>query len=189
VSAESVPTKFRSRSMIIVYYDSDIQKTFEGIVRNIGTARNNIRKARMANRMETISTGTTISLSTARTSPNDTFGVIDNALEKAQSLCERGAHQFLREGDCESEISGAKDSFEEAKRLSEQELVTLKAAKEVQQQQEKEEAKRLSLVSGYNGEPNSGILEADDDESEDVEEMVLTKPRFSVRSTRSMART
>jgi hypothetical protein len=57
ISNESVPTKFRSRSMIIVYYDSEIQKSFEEIVRNIGTARNNIRKARMADRMKALNSG------------------------------------------------------------------------------------------------------------------------------------
>jgi hypothetical protein len=57
ISSESIPLKFRSRSMIIVYYDSEIQQSFEEIVRNIGTARNNIRKAKMADRMMAISSG------------------------------------------------------------------------------------------------------------------------------------
>jgi hypothetical protein len=61
-SNASLPTKFRSRSMIMVYYDSEIQKSFEQLVRNIGTARNNIRRARMANRMEAVSSGKNPSL-------------------------------------------------------------------------------------------------------------------------------
>jgi len=195
LSAESVPTKYRSRSMIIVYYDSDIQKSFEGVVRHIGTARNNIRKARMANRMEAFSKGRNVSvLPVSRTGSTDVYTMVDGALETAQSLCERGAHQFLREGDCETEITGAKNSFEEAQQLSNQELATLRAEQQIQQQQqqEEEETKRLSMTSnGFKGDSSTGVLEPDDDDEpeENIEDLLKTLPRFGMRSTRSMART
>lgn len=48
LSAASGPVKYRTRSMVIVYYDSEIQQGFESLVRNIAGARNNLRKAKTA---------------------------------------------------------------------------------------------------------------------------------------------
>jgi len=218
VSTDSLPTKFRSRNMIIVYYDSEIQKSFEQIVRNIGTARNNIRKARMANRMEAVSNGKHISgmagvrsgygplmmMRSSRTSgtdsdrmtggndgPDDSFGMADASLEKAQSLCERGAHQFLREGDCEAEIAGAKESFEEAKRLSDKELIRLRAEQELKNEQEdQQQDEEPENEETFDANPTSNILEADSDDSDNnAEDILLNMSRFGMRSTRNMART
>ncbi|KAF2459213.1 hypothetical protein BDY21DRAFT_268931, partial [Lineolata rhizophorae] len=50
----SGPSKYRTRSMIIVYYDSEVEKAFETLVRNIGTGRNLLRKGRMAARVEAL---------------------------------------------------------------------------------------------------------------------------------------
>ena len=50
-SAESNVPKYRTRSMIIVYYDSAVQNAFEGLVRFISSSRNNMRKGKMAQRM------------------------------------------------------------------------------------------------------------------------------------------
>ncbi|KAI9821645.1 MAG: hypothetical protein M1827_002226 [Pycnora praestabilis] len=143
-SANSGLTKYRTRSMIIVYYDSAVQSAFESLVRNIGTARNNLRKGKMAARMATI-TSQADRMSrmplganggdddeedeesfrpkftfTRRVRPgsggappkNDVFDDVDAVLEKAQALCETGAHQFLRDGDCIEEIDGISSCFE-----------------------------------------------------------------------------
>jgi hypothetical protein len=155
LSNDSGPTKFRTRSMIIVYYDSEIQEAFERLVRNIGTGRNQIRKARMASRMEALTEdprslpsvldGTRSGYAplalfrTARgpgprpnpladvdNSPADAFVKIDAGLDKAQGLCERGAHQFLRDGGSTAETSGARKSVEEVLELSKEELARLK---------------------------------------------------------------
>jgi hypothetical protein len=48
------PGRYRTRQMAIVYYDSDIQKSFEDLVRAIGVSRNQIRKARNAARLESM---------------------------------------------------------------------------------------------------------------------------------------
>jgi hypothetical protein len=40
--------------MIIVYYDSAVQEAFESLVRNISSARNNLRKGRMALKLKQI---------------------------------------------------------------------------------------------------------------------------------------
>ncbi|KAE9962013.1 hypothetical protein BLS_000998 [Venturia inaequalis] len=48
--------RYRARNPIIVYYDSEVQKGFEHLVQGIGSGRNYIRKARLAIRMETLTT-------------------------------------------------------------------------------------------------------------------------------------
>lgn len=50
VSAEGAPasTKYRTRSMIIVYYDSYVQSFFEELVKFVSASRNMMRKAKMA---------------------------------------------------------------------------------------------------------------------------------------------
>ncbi|KAI9745607.1 MAG: hypothetical protein M1818_001141 [Claussenomyces sp. TS43310] len=49
-SVEGLP-KFRTRSMIIVYYDSAVQNAFEELVKRISSSRNAMRKGKMAARM------------------------------------------------------------------------------------------------------------------------------------------
>ena len=39
-------------------------------------------------------------------------------MEKAQSLCERGAHQFLRDGSCQTELDEIKEHLDEVLKLS-----------------------------------------------------------------------
>lgn len=46
VSGASGIRRYRTRSMIIVYYDSAIQDAFESLVRHIASARNNLRKGK-----------------------------------------------------------------------------------------------------------------------------------------------
>ncbi|TPX12012.1 uncharacterized protein E0L32_007315 [Thyridium curvatum] len=48
VSAEGAPPKYRSRSMVIVYYDSYVQSFFEELVKFVSASRNLMRKAKMA---------------------------------------------------------------------------------------------------------------------------------------------
>ena len=110
----------------------------------------------------------------------------DTALENAQSLCERGAHQFLREGDCEAEIAGAKESFEQSKRLADQELVGLR--EEQERRKQLEEVKEKQQFGGF--EENPGMaLEADDNvesDEEDTTDIMLNMQRYGIRSTRRM---
>ena len=77
LSNESLPSKYRSRSMIIVYYDSEIQKSFEQLVRYIGTGRNNIRRARLASRMNALTSGIGTGIMGSRTW-YDPFCVLPN---------------------------------------------------------------------------------------------------------------
>ncbi|KAK3994908.1 hypothetical protein QBC44DRAFT_36110 [Cladorrhinum sp. PSN332] len=48
ISAEGAAPKYRSRSMIIVYYDSYVQIFFEELVKFVSASRNMMRKAKMA---------------------------------------------------------------------------------------------------------------------------------------------
>jgi hypothetical protein len=48
ISAEGGPPKYRTRSMIIVYYDSYVQMFFEELVKFVSASRNMMRKAKMA---------------------------------------------------------------------------------------------------------------------------------------------
>lgn len=147
VASDMEPTKYRTRSMIIVHYDSAVQEAFEGIVRNVGTARNNIRKGRMAAKMKQMTSmpdgvssllGADGSLnprlafarvSRSRSAEDKTiYDTIDLGLEYCQSLCEHGAHQFLRDGDCSTEISGIKRKLGEVGVLAKAEMDKLAAA-------------------------------------------------------------
>lgn len=214
-SAESGKPKHRTRSMIIVYYDSAVQKDFETLVKHISASRNSMRKGKMAARMASMrmmadleklgdepdtelevddapaaAAGALASASTnspnammASASPGDEdddglplpplnfvstrrmgpmrelssnralragpgapgvrragqagpgpvgagrvgagapsrpsglgssiFDELDSGLEWCQSMCEHAAHQFLRDGQCTSEIEGIKSRLQE----------------------------------------------------------------------------
>lgn len=146
----SGPPKFRSRMMVIVTYDGQIQRSFEALVRAIGTGRNMLRKAKMAAKAEEIAalaayeedsededpyafvnskigyrhrTGLSSlrakgvadeePVATPTVTPTEIFDIPDRALEFAQGLCEKAAHQSLRDGDCRKELEGVKKHFQE----------------------------------------------------------------------------
>ncbi|KAF1928012.1 uncharacterized protein M421DRAFT_64118 [Didymella exigua CBS 183.55] len=47
----SGPTRYRPKTMVVVSYDGDMQKTFELLVRGLATGRNMLRKAKMEAKM------------------------------------------------------------------------------------------------------------------------------------------
>ncbi|KAK3053668.1 hypothetical protein LTR09_005412 [Extremus antarcticus] len=147
---EEGPHKYRSRSMVIIYYDGDTQQRFERMVLAISTSRNCLRKAKTSVRMEQIMSQAgppkkgddsdsddlveipSMVLRSARAKRNAAtsarndetlaFERVDGCLEKAQMMCERAAHQILRDGDCALEIKHAQDYFADARELGEAEL-------------------------------------------------------------------
>ncbi|OBT53736.1 hypothetical protein VE04_06607 [Pseudogymnoascus sp. 24MN13] len=193
-SAESGKPKHRTRSMIIVYYDSAVQSDFEALVKHISASRNSMRKGKMAARMASmrmmadleslgdelepelkvddtpaaavgaIANGSTSSPNAmiASVSPGDEddeglplpalnfvstrvrragqgppgggassrisalgssiFDELDSGLEWCQSMCEHAAHQFLRDGQCTSEIEGIKSRLQEVWDRAEEEI-------------------------------------------------------------------
>ena len=157
-SAEGTPAPYRTRSLIIVYYDSYVQGFFDELVRFVSSSRNLMRKAKMAARVAQIkrlaekevneddNSGDEIPslryMSSRRFGPQrggfgpprddqppDVYDKLDKGLDFVQSLCEHGAHQFLRDGDCNDEIAKVQ------KRLSE---VLEQAAAETERVQREE---------------------------------------------------
>lgn len=47
----SGPSRYRPKTMVVVSYDGDIQKSFENLVRGLATGRNMLRKAKMEAKM------------------------------------------------------------------------------------------------------------------------------------------
>jgi hypothetical protein len=217
-SAESLVPKYRTRSMIIVYYDSAVQTAFEDLVKFVSGSRNAMRKGKMAAKMaemrraaelevdadddddddEGLDTmlknnrsllaaqkhvpvnkpgqsgpggiaaadsdrGDELALpklkyvSTRQMGPlrdfphradlsggalsvgllkgyrragmdskPDIFDELDKGLEWCQGQCEHAAHQFLRDGDCSTEIANIKRKLEEVKTSAETEVEKLK---------------------------------------------------------------
>jgi hypothetical protein len=219
-SAESLAPKYRTRSMIIVYYDSAVQTAFEDLVKFVSGSRNAMRKGKMAAKMAEMrraaelevdaddddddgaldallknnrslltaqkhvsvnkqgqsSTPASIGaadsdggdevalpqlryVSTRQMGPlrdfshkadmsggalsvgllkgyrragmdnkPDIFDELDKGLEWCQGQCEHAAHQFLRDGDCSTEIANIKRKLEEVKISAEKEIEKIKIA-------------------------------------------------------------
>ncbi|CZT08391.1 uncharacterized protein RAG0_13477 [Rhynchosporium agropyri] len=222
-SGESVAPKFRTRSMIIVYYDDRVQIAFEELVKFVSGSRNSMRKGKMAAKMAEMKRAAELEIEsdeededgneneqvddfkngdpspahllvaaktsarTARQTSNlpagaglepdttpepqlpklkftstrqmgpsrglpaktdnyggslnvnmlrgfrrgagetpDIFDELDTGLEWCQGHCEHAAHQFLRDGDCGTEIQNIKKRFLEVKEAAEKEIEKLK---------------------------------------------------------------
>ncbi|KAJ6444295.1 EF-Hand 1, calcium-binding site [Purpureocillium lavendulum] len=76
-SAEGPPTTYRTRSMIIVYYDSYVQGFFDELVRFVSTSRNLMRKARMAARVAQIKRMAEMEMPDDEQSPGDDNSMSD----------------------------------------------------------------------------------------------------------------
>lgn len=50
------------------------------------------------------------------------YDKLDKGLEIVQSMCEHGAHQFLRDGDCNDEISKAQKQLKEVLEMASKEM-------------------------------------------------------------------
>ncbi|KAI0457814.1 hypothetical protein F5B21DRAFT_74481 [Xylaria acuta] len=189
LSAEGTTPKYRSRRMVMVYYDSYVQSFFEELVKFVSAQRNLMRKAKMAAKVahirrlaelempeddedeggelkpgnELIAAGpvtpapnrqagpeemrlqylNTRSYGGALRSPafnlmpgrgmrtsalngglgffnekGDIWDDLDKGLEFVQGVCERAAHQFLRDGDCNEEIEKIKTRLVKVKELA-----------------------------------------------------------------------
>ena len=167
LSGASGPQRYRTRSMIVVYYVSDIQDAFEQLVRNIAGARNNLRKGKTAasfkNRMAAMGMGGDLSGGAGRfplldpkmrlkiginrqipglegTTTDAAFENMDRDLEKAHSLCEIAAHQMLRDGDCRDEIGEIKQRFENCLKVAKEEAEKMREKEAREKEAEETEA-------------------------------------------------
>ena len=155
--------RYRSKSMVVVYYDSAVQDSFESLFRSIASARNNLRKGKTAEtfrvHMSSLGMGECsypaieghstldpkfLKLGIGRRTRGPDFGAddklsffdeADKDLETTQNLCEVAAHQFLRDGDCRLEIDGMRKKFENCGAIAKREVARLK--EEAREQEEK----------------------------------------------------
>lgn len=52
---QSGPSKYRSRALVVVYYDGDVQQRFTDLVRAFNSSRNDIRRSKLSARVDTLS--------------------------------------------------------------------------------------------------------------------------------------
>ncbi|KAF2708786.1 hypothetical protein K504DRAFT_380734 [Pleomassaria siparia CBS 279.74] len=226
LSRASGPSKYRSRVMIVVQYDGEVQKSFETLVRSIGTGRNMLRKGKMVARMEALaemagpddaddtddsgddaimakigyrhraalpsmrprgpmrgvgseskgpSSGTSVEL----------FDSTDKALEHAQGLCERAAHQALRDGNCRKEMDGVRKHLEGVLEAANKEVEKYNARKDKESSLDELETQSLPpsvvlpakpILPTIRSDPAAAHttlkaveIEVDDDEFDDVD--------------------
>lgn len=124
----------RNRHRLVIHYDGYTQKELEQFTRDLGIARNNIRKGRIAEMMRNPSAGLDMMPSTmssaallGRSQPDSAqaeadssqtgerqeniFDAVDKQLEAVQNLFEIAAHQSLRCGDCSREFQQAQEKL------------------------------------------------------------------------------
>ncbi|KAL2861222.1 uncharacterized protein BJX67DRAFT_366876 [Aspergillus lucknowensis] len=160
------PAVVSTRHNLIIHYDGYTQKSLEELVRNIGTARNNLRKGKMSQlpfargprSAATNFSSRSPSLGLAPTSddqllasvrsarnrgppvpqaPRDSlFDLADKHLELAHSFCETAAYHFLRAGRCASELNSVKDRFTVLLKLATSEVEHLQQEKKDQESEE-----------------------------------------------------
>lgn len=268
-SGESIAPKYRTRSMIIVYYDSAVQQAFEDLVKFVSGSRNAMRKGKMNAKMAEMKRAAELELeadddddddddgaelhdlvtnsgnivaaqksisvdkqgasvpaagiaaadsdtanepkynaprlrfvSTRQMGPSrgdprpdnllsvgmlrgyrrsgggspDIFDSVDKGLEWVQSQCEHAAHQFLRDGDCSTEIANIKRRLAEVKVAAEKEVEKLKAdgadkpppAEETRSMQMKSTTKRREFGAPKELEVDNN-MEVDDEAVDDLE--------------------
>ena len=280
MSAEDAP-KYRTRSMIIVYYDSYVQSFFEELVKFVSASRNLMRKAKMAAKvaqikkmaeldmpddedddqakdeafdpsaplsltpdaplvalskkgeegegeeelptLRYISTrqmrqvsrspgmmgparspysrvgarfgGGAALMAGGEPAQSDVCDELDKGLEAVQSLCERAAHQFLRDGDCAEEIDTIKKRLGQTKELSDKEVERIRkedpdAVKDeaTKTRSFRPHSMRLpsagSSPSKESAQPDSGPLVLEVDEG--LDDMDNPPPKLVFKSTRAM---
>jgi hypothetical protein len=149
-SNKDAPAAYRTRNNVIVYYDNYAESFFAKLARFVWSSRNLMHKAKMAARIAQIKKLaeqdvsedgnnkdalpslqymssrrlSTISISRpgAADQPHDVYDNLDKGLEFVQSQCEHGAHQFLRDGDCNDEISKVQKRLSEVLEMAKTEM-------------------------------------------------------------------
>ena len=101
------------------------------------------------------------------------FDKADKFLEQAQTLCERAAHQVLRDGDCALEISNAKERFADAKNLSDVEMPELKRRAEKAAVRNRREEERKVATDERQSKQRDGISNSSSLPEKDTEPVAL----------------
>ena len=272
-SGESLVPKYRTRSMIIVYYDSAVQTAFEELVKFVSGSRNAMRKGKMAAKMAEMRRAAELEVegeddadgnsagallapgsnlyaahrkvaagmeggslpnvfgpgapmpklryTSARqayqpkdpNNPDETgsgmhlgmlrgyrrnednapsiFDELDKGLEWCQSRCEHAAHQFLREGECSTEIESIKKRLLEVKDAGLKELKRLGEVKSTKvttrdsSETKPRQAKPVYLRRDFSApklEVDDSAMEVDDDEGVDD----LEPPKLMFKRSRDI---
>lgn len=140
-----------TRHNVIIHYDGHTQSSLEDIVRNIGIARNNIRRGRMSQMSPTgFRSGMPplpgrggppdLMLSNIRSARNrgppgpqngtSAFDIADKHLEVAHGMCESAAYQFLRSGTCKMDLDNVEKKFRVLLGMAGMEVQRLKEAQD-----------------------------------------------------------
>ncbi|KAF4955459.1 hypothetical protein FSARC_11846 [Fusarium sarcochroum] len=113
-SNKDAPAAYRTRNNVI------IKKLAEQDVSEDGNNKDALPSLQYmsSRRLSTIS----ISRPGAADQPHDVYDNLDKGLEFVQSQCEHGAHQFLRDGDCNDEISKVQKRLSEVLEMAKTEM-------------------------------------------------------------------
>ncbi|KAA8652440.1 hypothetical protein EYZ11_012945 [Aspergillus tanneri] len=202
------------RHNLIIHYDGHTQKSLEDMVRNIGTARNNIRRGKMSqlplqgfrggafgrstrrsqgrlepSAQETPEDQLLLNIRSARSRgplgpPNQwatkdsSFDLADKHLEVAHSMCETAAYQFLRSGDCSTQLNCVDEKFKVLLELASKEVQRLQAERDENAEDEDEEEAtdvtpaKSNMVEHDKFSTNNEDIEVDDG-SESIESLDL----------------
>jgi hypothetical protein len=128
-------------------------------------------------------------------SPAELFDTTDKSLELAQGLCETGAHQSLRDGDCRKELNGVRKYLETVLDIATREVAKFPVKKE----EVKEDIKAESVPLPMEVEPKltavaptpvsampldtSKMMEIEVDDESDDEGFVMPPIRLTSRLT------
>jgi hypothetical protein len=204
------PAPTRMRHNLVIHYDGHTQQELERVVRDIGTARNWLRKAKMSQlskqspfalgrRTGLLRLGAgapvsrTVTGGPGRHFPESSpFEFVDKELEIAQSLCEGAAHQFLRCGNCTQELQNVQEKLRSILGVStsaasrfEQEKEAEEAGEESSEESDEAVPPLIKTESESDGakpaEPSGALeIEVDDDASDGSVDIDIT----AFRSTR-----
>ncbi|PWY75419.1 hypothetical protein BO70DRAFT_363990 [Aspergillus heteromorphus CBS 117.55] len=191
-----------TRHNLIIHYDGHTQKTLEELVRNIGTARNNIRKARMSSprlgysmlSRNPLMNSSMALLASAETTDEDVLSNIrrardrnpavpakeslekaDKFLEVVHGICETAAYCFLRLGDCSKELATVEERLKTVLNLATKEADQLRAK---QPPTEKEAVGRITPVTKapteqpFSLSKTNDAIEVDDDDGSEYGEPI-----------------
>ncbi|KAI1366786.1 hypothetical protein F5Y08DRAFT_327160 [Xylaria arbuscula] len=227
MSGEAATTpKYRSRRMVMVYYDSYVQSFFEELVKFVSAQRNLMRKAKMAAKVAHIrrlaelempeededdeGEGMKLQYFSTRSyggalrgpglglvpgrgmrtsalngglgafnEKGDIWDELDKGLESIQGLCERAAHQFLRDGDCNEEIEKIKSRLVKVKdsAVSEKDRISAEEAKDepkIEPAKETENEIKAGIQPKIQPETRSvGIIEPDPNPIPETQPMII----------------
>lgn len=165
VTTADGPQVIRTRYNLVISYDGHTQKVLEDAVRDIGSARNNIRRDKMTRIMKPGFALDLFAKSVAMSDDDNSGQVVgmvggrprdlkkgspldfaDKQLELAQNLCETAAHQFLRCGDCSTELEGIQEKFRILLEMANSEVERMK-----------EEQKQAEATKVENPAPKQGV--------------------------------